>query len=139
VKLVLTWNKLSIIRCAKSISEGGMQITSAFEQSGTSVFETIEKLADQAEKRAGIMVSIARHKGLQMPLADPLVVAVLVDDNGEMERFQRPCNAGHDAKGKPTFDPMPTSSLCALWTQDASEREELYAITIKILGRAMSP
>ena len=37
-----------------------------------------------------------------MPLADPLVSALLLDDEGRLAPFVHRCRAGHDTKGKPT-------------------------------------
>lgn len=99
----------------------------------------VERLSEKAEKKAGMISSISRHGGRQMPLADPLVAASLVDDNACMERFECLCNPGHDDKGKPTFEMQPTSSVCAFVTTCTANREQLYATAIKVLGRALSP
>ena len=98
----------------------------------------MERLAEGAAKKAGMIISISRHNGMQMPLADPLVVASLVDDGGELVPYELLCRAGHDAKGKPTFEPLTSSSVCTLLAQEGSARDALYASTIKVLGAAMA-
>ena len=65
------------------------------------------------------------------------MAAGLVDDGGELVRFERRCRPGHDAKGKPTFEPLPTGSVCGYVAQEGQEREALYAATIKVLGAAL--
>ena len=72
-----------------------------------------------------------------MPLADPLVIASLVDDGGALVPYERRCRAGHDAKGRPTFEAADASSVCALVAAEGSEREALYAATIQVLGAAL--
>lgn len=82
------------------------------------------------------MLSIARNGGLQMPLADPLVSAALLDVGASLAPYERRCRVGHDAKGRPTFEADSGSTVGTLVAEGAA-RAALCVAVVDILARAM--
>uniref|UniRef100_A0A7S3EWT8 Uncharacterized protein n=1 Tax=Haptolina ericina TaxID=156174 RepID=A0A7S3EWT8_9EUKA len=112
-------------------------MVAALSQPGGAAFSKVEKLSDNASKKVGMLQSIAHHRGHQLPLADPLVVASLVDDSAALVSFERKCRAGHDASGKPTFQSLSSSSVAVLMAQSVEERARLYLAVLEVLAAAL--
>ena len=83
------------------------------------------------------MSSIAAARGQQMPLADPLVAALLVDDEARLAPYVRRCRAGHDAEGRPTAVADEASAVAAVVASGKAEAEALYRATLEVLAAAV--
>jgi len=146
VRLITAWNEVSLKRFSQSISDIGKEMVAAFESTGTDgkadgkaeVFGKVEALSENASKKVMMINSIAKFRGQQLPLADPLVVASLLDTVGTLAPFERKCKAGHDQKGKPTFNPEPHSSVATLFAK-SDDQPKLYAAALAVLASALSP
>ena len=99
-------------------------------------FDAIAACVSRHEKRLAIMASIADTHGRQMPLADPLVSALLLDDDGRLTPYVRRCRAGHDAKGRPTTQPDEASSVAAVVASGREEAAALCRATLEVLAAA---
>jgi len=103
INLVTAWNEHSVLAIADKVSELKREIGEILGRATTEdKFDAIGTCVSRHEKRLAIMASIASTGGQQMPLADPLVSALLLDDEGRLAPFVHRCRAGHDTKGKPT-------------------------------------
>ena len=49
-------------------------------------------------KKAGILLEVSKSRGAQLPLADPLVSAVLLDDDGMLFKYCQPSTPSHDPR-----------------------------------------
>ena len=101
-------------------------------------FRAMEKLAATAEKKAAVLLSIARSGGLQMPLADPVVSAALLDRGALLAPFERRCRAGHDDRGGPTFAADAGSSVAALVAEQGAARAALKQAVLTVLAGAVT-
>ena len=72
-----------------------------------------------------------------MPLADPLVSALLLDDEGRLAPFVHRCRAGHDTKGKPTTVPDESSTVAAVTANGAAEADVLFRAALEVLAAAL--
>lgn len=75
--------------------------------------------------------------GCQVCHADTLVAAYILDDENTMAQFARRCQAGHDQKFKPTFEPNNSSSVVALVAETGPEREQLACASFVVLVQAL--
>lgn len=100
-------------------------------------FSDLVELAKSAEKKIAIFKDICVHEGMQMPLADPLVAAILLDDQGKLGRFLKTCNTKMDAHGKITVTPDASGCITWLVSDDDTSRKELVTHVHDILGQAL--
>ena len=84
--------------------------------------EKVRKVLDATDKKVQMMKSIARYKGLQSPHADSLVVALLLDKNGDLSKYQKP---------------IEHSNVAVLYAKKDDQRD-LEATSMEVLTSAMS-
>ena len=101
------------------------------------MFGKLVGFADKAEKKLGVMKDIGRHKEMQLPLADPLVAALLLDDGHVLERFLKRCRQSADKHGKMCLQTDSTSQIHWLFSSGEAERTELVDRVHNILTAAL--
>ena len=137
INLVTAWNEHSVLAIADKVSELKREIGEILGRATTEdKFDAIGTCVSRHEKRLAIMASIADTHGRQMPLADPLVSALLLDDDGRLTPYVRRCRAGHDAKGRPTTQPDEASSVAAVVASGREEAAALCRATLEVLAAA---
>ena len=100
-------------------------------------YAKLVQVAIRAEKKLGILKDICLHDAMQMPLADPLVVALLLDDEGELTPFLKLCRTTMDAAGKMSVIPDPSGTIHWLISEGEASRKDLVLRVSKILGDAL--
>ncbi len=140
VNLVTAWSEHSVLAIADKVGQLKQEIGEILSRPATSPEERFGRIGtcvSRHEKRLAIMASIASTGGQQMPLADPLVTALLLDDEGRLAPFVRRCRAGHDTKGKPTAVADESSTVAAVAAHGAAEAELLYRATLEVIAAAL--
>ena len=138
INLVTAWNEHSVLAIADKVSELKREIGEILGRATTEdKFDAIGTCVSRHEKRLAIMASIASTGGQQMPLADPLVSALLLDDEGRLAPFVHRCRAGHDTKGKPTTVPDESSTVAAVTANGAAEADVLFRAALEVLAAAL--
>jgi len=137
VNMVTAWNEHSVLAIADKVGGLKQEISEILSRpAAEDKFSAIGTCVSRHEKRLAIMASIAATRGQQMPLADPLVSALLLDDEGRLAPFVRRCRAGHDTKGKPTTTADESSSVAAV-VANGAEVEALFRTTLEVIAAAM--
>ena len=77
---------------------------------------------------------MCRHKGQQLPLADPLVAALLLDDKGVLAPFWKRSRCDMNAVGKVTVQPDNSGSMIWLRSDGEASRKDLVAKVHNILS-----
>ena len=138
INLVTAWNEHSVLAIADKVSGLKREIGEILGRATTEdKFDAIGTCVSRHEKRLAIMASIASTGGQQMPLADPLVSALLLDDEGRLAPFVHRCRAGHDTKGKPTTVPDESSTVAAVTANGAAEADVLFRAALEVLAAAL--
>jgi len=138
VKLVTAWNEHSVLAIADKVGQLKQEVSEILNRPATEdKFGAIGTCVSRHEKRLAIMASIASTGGQQMPLADPLVSALLLDDEGRLAPFICRCRAGHDTKGKPTTTADESSTVAAVIANGAAEADMLYRTTLEVIAAAL--
>lgn len=100
------------------------EVSVSSAEGDSAVYDKLIQLAMRAQKKLGVLTDVCEHQGLQLPLADPLVAAVLLDDQGTLVPFLRGGTATMDAAGKVTMELNKDSNLKWL-TVDSEKGESL--------------
>ena len=122
-----------------SISEDTPMATSELpiKLSNDVVHDQLVNLAEKAEKKLGVLKDICRYRRMQLPLADPLVAALLLDDNYVLGQFLKRCRLSTDAAGKVYTQPDNSSHVYWLISADESERKQMISSIHAILSSAL--
>ena len=137
IRLVTAWNQHTVVAIAAKVGQLKREVDAILQSKDVDArFDAIAACVSRHEKRLAIMASIADTHGRQMPLADPLVSALLLDDDGRLTPYVRRCRAGHDAKGRPTTQPDEASSVAAVVASGREEAAALCRATLEVLAAA---
>lgn len=96
------------------------------------------KLLEKLDKRVQVLLNISQSRAKQMPHADTLAIASLLDDDGGTVKFERKVSLAVDERNKPTFAEDPSSTVYALVTEPGPLREELISVSIERLVRGLA-
>ena len=98
-----------------------------------------KKPAKKVVKKAGILLEVSKSRGAQLPLADPLVSAVLLDDDGMLFKYCQPSTPSHDPRThKLKWKGDATSHVWTVRTSDEKERLQLTSRVHSILERRLA-
>jgi len=100
-------------------------------------YASLAELTTKVEKKMGVLKDICMHESLQLPLADPLVAAALLDHSGMLNSFWKQCKTNIDMVGKVTVQPDEGSSIHWLWSGGEQSRKELVSKVHRILEDAL--
>ena len=102
--------------------------------------------ATRVEKKIGVLKDISAHKGLQLPLADPLVAALLLDtetrqhtSEGKLTPFCKPCLCTMNEVGKVSFKQDEKSTVYWLISDQNghNNRKRLVKMVHEVLEAAL--
>jgi len=138
VALMAAWSMKAVNEATKKIARFEKEVQSAWKLDGAEAqFKQVAEDASWAAKRVAMVESIAQTGGMQMPYADPLVVAVLLDDEARLTDCLRPVAPTIDAgTDKISFAPAPSSSLFVLQPEDKSGKDDLFHASLEVLKAA---
>ena len=100
-------------------------------------FPRLVELAKKAEKKLAVLRDVALHEGMQLPLADPLVSAVLLDSDGTLTPFLRRCTASMNEHGLASVTPDERGAIVWLMSDGEASRRDLVDRVHRILFRAL--
>ena len=142
VHAIRAWNRISVTSMSEKISDLGREVSRVFrasmlgDNSGdpSGSFAAMADVVAGADKKISIIKAIVEHDGLQSPLADPLVIAALLDTTGSLAAHEVRCRLGHSA-GKLTHREEAASRLAILISKGPQEQTALRAATEAAIAR----
>jgi len=130
------WNRRVLNSFAKKIDGMGPDLVATCE-AAEEPFDAVGTMLEGLSKRVAIMSLIAKNQLQQMPLADPLVAAILLDDAGALTQFQVPCRVTVGTDGRPASTPDDMSSVALLLA--GASQQEVISSTLAVLEAALPP
>jgi len=106
---------------------------------GAATYEKLLPAIERTDKRIKVLLSIAACGGRQICHADTLLAAALLDDDGSISKFERPCKLELDAtESKPSFAPDAASTVAVLIAAAGEHREALVNASFDKLAQALA-
>ena len=137
------WNAISVRTIAKRVSKFGEEVAAAFgddDKAGSGAgdpaqrFRAVAAAFEKTDKKLAILRSIVDRGGLQTPLADPLVIAALLDEGGSINAYEVRCTLGH-ATGKLSYEPNASSHVALLAAQPKDQQKRLLAASLEVITK----
>ena len=128
VGLLQQWGRTVVHNHARSFAALGAEMTRALEAAdgAADAFARAKRSLERIDKRVAIISAVIEYEGLQTPLADPLVVAALCDDDGALDLYVARVRLGH-ADGKLTTAQDASGSTRMLLAESGRQRALLDA------------
>jgi len=142
MKLTYIWNAATVRKAAKHLQLLGKQLVAASDAntSWDFMFNEVANSYNKSTHTLAILGEIARLKGREICLADPLIAAILLDDDGALAKFVRPCSLRFGKSGRIHTDTSEAAaqSKVGLLTAGEEEREELLKLVCEILAKGLA-
>lgn len=129
------WNKRTLHSFARKIDAMGPKLVTACE-AAEETFASLDTTLEDLSKKVAIMSLITQNQLQQMPLADPLVAAILLDDAGALTPFQVPCRVTLGTDGRPAYSPEPGGPV-ALLLAGTRQPKDIVDATLDVLQTAL--
>merc|ERR1711885_32819 len=115
--IVREWNVASVERCARRLESMCKQMLEACatgKSDTTALFGAVHEMYASNQKNVDILAEIARLSGEQICLADPIVSAVLLDEGGQLTRYEKRSAIRLNDRGQPAISPDASSRVVFL-------------------------
>ena len=141
------WNGSTIRRQApkiEGIAREMSELLAHADQSGAGTpFAAFGQKASEIDKKVKMLLSITKCDGLQVCHADTVVIAALLDESGEIARYERRCATNLDpslGRAEPDLSSQAaagSSNVSALVASEGDERKRLERATYRVLVDAL--